>query len=305
MFASINLTQRKNKSEDEDMAPSKLSRMAWEKLYLETLIDHLRPVGNVLEVGFALGYAANRIQTFHPKHHTIIEPDPVIAEKAMQWIQKLSSSLHQPSISVINESWEKALPELGNFNAIFYDDIRPEFEVARTEVLEVGNLALQQGRKLVASVKAQFPELIHTCYADGDLDQLFLEVGDGQKAKMAKFLHELLYNGQISKGQYEKALEKYRLERVEYRPPTVAQPRQDPVLVFLQACLKNHMSKGSRFSWSAGSPNSKFESPEFFDGIITNCHVDYEEKLIPIDVPISCNYYPYKEALIGVVEKQT
>ncbi len=284
------------------MGTSKLLRMAWEKPYLETLIDHLHPTGNVLEVGFAHGFAANRIQTFHPKHHTIIEPNPIVAAKAIEWAQNQSDP---SSISVIHSSWEAALPRLGIFNAIFFDDIRPEFEATRMEVLEVGNLALQEGRKLVARVKAQFPDLMHTHYTDSAIDQLFLEIGESQGPQIAKFLHELLYNGQISQGQYEKALAKYSLEKVEYTPPKIVQPIQDPVLVFLQACLKNHMCKGSRFSWSAGSPISKFESPEFFDGIITNAEVDYEEKLIPIEVPTSCKYYPYKEALIGIVEKQT
>ncbi len=280
------------------MSPPQLSRMAWEKPYLETLIDHLRPEGNVLEVGFALGFAAARIQTYHPKHHTIIEPHPVIAAKAIQWAK------NHPSISVIQDSWEHALPQLGIFNAIFFDDIRPEREMVNAQELEVGNMAVQQGRKLIASVKAQFPDLMQTQYADSDIDGLFSQVGKSQSHKMAKFLRELLHNGQISQAQYEKALVKYGLEKVEYTPPKIVEPIADPVLVFLKACLKNHMRKGSRFTWSAGSPISKFESPEFFSAIITNPHVDYEEKLIPVEVPASCEYYKYKEALIGVVEKQ-
>ena len=47
--------------------------MEWEKPYMHACIDALKPFGDVLEIGFGLGYSAERIQTYHPKSHTIIE----------------------------------------------------------------------------------------------------------------------------------------------------------------------------------------------------------------------------------------
>ncbi len=284
---------------DMQFLPQKpILRMAWEKPYLEALIDHLRPQGAVLEVGFALGYAAAHIQTYHPRHHTIIEPDPVIAAKAIEWAKSY------PSISVVQDTWEHALSKLGVFDSIFFDDLKPELEIERTQVVEAGNMAVQQGRKLIASIKMQFPEMMNIKYSDSDIDFLVSHEAQFEPHVMAKFLHELLRNNQISEEQYERVLSKYGLEKLVSTPLLAVKPAIDSVLVFLKACLKKHMRKGSRFSWVASSPMSKFESPEFFEAIITNPHVDYQETVIPVEVPATCEYYKEKVALIGVVEKQ-
>ena len=55
--------------------------MEWEKPYMEACIDRLRPKGDVLEIGFGMGYSATQIQKYKPKSHTIIEMDPVVIKK--------------------------------------------------------------------------------------------------------------------------------------------------------------------------------------------------------------------------------
>lgn len=284
---------------DMQFLPQKpVVRMDWEKPYLEALIDHLRPQGDVLEIGFALGYAADHIQRYRPRHHTIIEPNPVVAAKAVEWAKSY------PSISVIQDTWEHALSKLGVFDSIFFDDLKPELEAQRTQVVEAGNMAVQQGQKLIASIKTQFPEMLNIKYSDADIDSLISQVPQFEPHNMAKFLHELLRNNQISEEQYERVLSKYGLEKVVSTPPMAIKLAIDCALVCLRTCLKNHMRKGSRFSWVASNPTSKFESPEFFEAIITNPHVDYQETIIPVEVPGTCKYYKDKVALIGVVEKQ-
>ena len=52
--------------------------MEWEKPYMKALIKKLNPKGDVLEIGFGLGYSANEIQKYKIKSHTIIEADPTI-----------------------------------------------------------------------------------------------------------------------------------------------------------------------------------------------------------------------------------
>ncbi|MDE3055410.1 MAG: hypothetical protein KGI80_01750 [Verrucomicrobiota bacterium] len=64
--------------------------MKWEELYLEALIGRLQPFGHVLEIGFSLGYSSKLIQTARPTHHTIIEVDPEVAEKAAAWASHYS-----------------------------------------------------------------------------------------------------------------------------------------------------------------------------------------------------------------------
>ena len=46
--------------------------MEWEKPYMEACIDKLQPKGDVLEIGFGMGYSATQIQKYKPKSHTII-----------------------------------------------------------------------------------------------------------------------------------------------------------------------------------------------------------------------------------------
>jgi len=259
----------------------------WQKKYFETIIDHLRPKGAVLEVGFASVYAAERFQTYPLSHHTIIATDPDAAKRAREWAQK------KTTVTVIQESWEKALPKLGVFDSIFFDDLNKEFG---RQSLQKSSLMVEKGKKLIKSVKEQFPEITKIKYKDFELESFMAQAAPYQPEYMAKFLHELLSNQQISEGQYAKMLSKYGLERIE---SCLFHDIADPVLVFLQACLKKHMRKGSRFSWAAHVPISKFENPSFFEAIITNPQVDYQEMVIPIE---PCQEYPYKEMLVGVVE---
>ena len=45
--------------------------MEWEKPYMEALVDRLQPSGDVLEIGFGLGYSADAIQKYDINTHTI------------------------------------------------------------------------------------------------------------------------------------------------------------------------------------------------------------------------------------------
>lgn len=280
------------------MAKGKLARMEWEKPYLEALIDELRPSGKVLEVGFGLGYSASRIQTYKPEHLTIIEKDASIAAQAAKWAGS------NPAITIVQDKWENALPKLGRFDAIFFNDFEPEIELAKLEQQETGSLLVKQGKELISKVKQEIPKLTEMRYSDADIDAFFSEVGQFHKAEMAVFLHELHKNGQISKQQYEAMIAKYNLTKTEAKTLKIIEERRDQMMAFLKACLKSHMHKGSRFSCFSSSPLSKYENPEFFEAVITNTDLDYEERLITVNVPKSCAYYKHEQALIMVIQKQ-
>ena len=283
---------------DSQFFGEKLVRMCWEKPYLEALIDHLRPSGNVLEVGFALGYSSTRIQTFNPKHHTIIESVPEIAVQATQW-----ASAHE-NVSVMQGQWENILPTLGVFDAIFFNDFNPNSVLTSDTSRQVANLAIQKGKDLISNIKKTFPQIISIRYADADIDEFFNNMGRFDSSQMSSFLYELMQNGHISEGQLDAAVSKYQLQKNVSHTSSMSALKTDPTMVFLQACLKNHMHKGSRFSCFSWSPISKFEHPEFFDLIITDPDYDYQETFMQIDVPESCKYYKYNEALIITLEKQ-
>lgn len=289
---------QQNNSAKQFLTEKPITRMAWEQPYLKALIDHLHPAGEVLEIGFALGYSSAHIQTFHPKHHTIVESDPEIAAKASKWAD------HNPAITVIHDTWENVLPNLGIFDAIFFNDIDPELEAQKTQDLNTGNMIVKNGQELIAQVKRQLPQIMHIKYTDSELEAFFSQVCPFNPPEMGNFLHELMRNGQISEEQHERTLSKYGLQKNTSSIPTTIKKPTDCMLLFLKTCLKNHMRKGSRFSCFASSPISKFESPEFFEAIITSPNYDYQEKTMPVEVPKSCEYYQYKEALIMMVEKQ-
>lgn len=240
----------------------------------DELVDRLQPKGNVLQIGFSSGVIAEKIQTYHPKHHTIIEPNRAVGEKAGA----------RPGWKVIIDRWEHALPKLGSFDVIFYDDFNPEREREMAKLAVVANVSVQKGKEAISRVHARFPNLTQMKYLDSDLDQLLNQFGKDKHPQLAYFLKELLRNGQISQDQYERRSSGLEVPK--------AVPPPDPLLALLQACLKNHMEKASHFACISSVSVSKFENPRFFEEIITNPDYDYEEEV------------PFKGVLAFVVTKR-
>lgn len=91
--------------------------MEWEKPYMEAIIDHLLPYGDVLEIGFGMGYSSNQIQKHNISTHTIIEDNPVVLEKLYSWAKN-----QKHKVIVIEGTWQDQLKDLGKFDSIFFDD---------------------------------------------------------------------------------------------------------------------------------------------------------------------------------------
>lgn len=267
-----------------------IARMEWEKSYLQALVDALQPSGDVLEIGFNLGFAATHIQTYKPKSHTIIEANPATADAAREWAKNYSN------ITVLNASWEKALPELGKFDAVFFDDYSVGMD---TRVLHE---TLHSEKELFAFVAEKIPQLNSIQYSDADLRLFYEEKGKHHPKETARFLSELKEAGQIALEQYERMLKDYDLEKTTV---PVSASFKESCSIFLETCLHNHMHPGSRFSCFSGNPASKYEQPWFFENVITNPFLDYHEKWMPVDVPPSCVYYPYTTALILLIKKSS
>jgi hypothetical protein len=90
--------------------------MEWEIPYMKKCIEKLNPFGDVLEVGFGMGYSANQIQNYNINSHTIIECDPVVFEKALEW-----SKNQKNKTKIIFGKWEDVYKTLGKFDCFFYD----------------------------------------------------------------------------------------------------------------------------------------------------------------------------------------
>ena len=92
--------------------------MQWEKPYMDAIIENLSPKGDVLEIGFGLGYSANKIQSFNINSHTIIENNPVVFEILKKWALKQKNK-----VNIIFGNWQEVLPNLKEkYDSIFFDD---------------------------------------------------------------------------------------------------------------------------------------------------------------------------------------
>lgn len=286
--------------------------MEWEKPYMQACIDALQPFGAVLEIGFGLGYSATHIQSYKPSSHTIVEYHPDIAHLARSWASSYSGA------QIVEDTWQNALSDLGVFDCIFFDDY-PLYDEGQMREMEQqterSSHLLKQGESLVQEVHAALPFLREIQYSDEHLEELFQGVPLQTRERglhLAQFLNELKANGQITDSQFQKY--KGRLidgkliaeadiaQRVKAKEE--ARRPDDRLFTFLKLCLAKHMRNGSRFSCFLSSPTSKYEDDKFFEEIIANPLLDYQEERIRIDVPAHCDYYHGTEALVITITKR-
>ena len=92
--------------------------MEWEKPYMESLVNKFNPFGDVLEIGFGLGYSANAIQKYDINSHTIIECDPTVLERTHEWANK-----QKHKVIIVEGYWQEQLPLMNQrFDSFFFDD---------------------------------------------------------------------------------------------------------------------------------------------------------------------------------------
>lgn len=91
--------------------------MEWEKPYMQTCIQKLQPFGDVLEIGFGLGYSATEIQKFSINSYTLIECDKKIYQRALEWKKQ-----YNHPINIIFGRWENVYKILPKYDCAFFDD---------------------------------------------------------------------------------------------------------------------------------------------------------------------------------------
>ena len=93
--------------------------MAWVKPYMEKCIEILRPHGDVLEVGFGMGYSATAINKYPIRSYTVLEKDTQVLKKFKRWKPKQKNK----KIKLIEGMWQYTLPSLNKkYDCIFFDD---------------------------------------------------------------------------------------------------------------------------------------------------------------------------------------
>ena len=271
--------------------------LEWRKLYAEALIDALKPTENVLQIGFCHGFAAECIQKHHPKTHIIIEANPEVVEKATTWVNG------RKNIKVIQGKWEDVLATIGSFETIFFHDYpSPDHDISIMNFLfpEHTLKASNEAKKLLSFLEEQMSKLT-VKFTDQDIEDFYQKIGRSNPNEMPAFFKKLKDNKNISDIQYEKYKKyfdaKQHEQLMEPNPKEIIK-KADNMLEFLEECLKNHMMKGSRFSAFLNSQKSKYEDSQFFDNIITNTDIDFQENFISIKTSDKT-----REALVILVEK--
>ncbi len=289
--------------------------MEWEKPYMHACIDNLKPFGDVLEIGFGLGYSAERIQSFAPKSYTIVEYHPEVALKARAFAAKY------PHVTIIEDTWQHALSSLGTFDCIFFDDypLQSEEEMQQMEKESAHSTSLlNQGDQILQSAHETLPMLRTLKYSDADLLCLMQEIPAHDPAlclQFAKFLIELCADHQITETQVQNAFkilvdEKKvsedalkALKKEEAKDPFSFSRKGDRLFQFLSQCLKSHMRKGSRFSCFLSSSVSTFEDDQFLNEVIVNPFLDFREEEIVLEVPENCTYFSGNRAFVITITK--
>lgn len=99
--------------------------MEWEKKYMKACINALSPHGDVLEIGFGMGYSASRIMSYTPNSYTIVECDDNVIKRIKDWAKGYPNQ----KIIIIKGKWQDIIPTIGKFDSIFFDDFPNDREI--------------------------------------------------------------------------------------------------------------------------------------------------------------------------------
>ena len=90
--------------------------MDWEDAVMKKSADYIcENGGDILEIGFGMGIAADYIQANSINSHTIVENHPQIIEKAKAWASGKSN------VTIIENDWHSVKDSLSTYDGIFYD----------------------------------------------------------------------------------------------------------------------------------------------------------------------------------------
>jgi len=90
--------------------------MDWEDNIMKASADYIcEGSGDILEIGFGMGIAADYIQANSITSHTIIENHPQIIEKAKAW------AVGKSNVTIVEGDWYVIKDSLSTYDGIFYD----------------------------------------------------------------------------------------------------------------------------------------------------------------------------------------
>lgn len=264
----------------------------WKKAYFDELVKALNPSDDVLQIGFDEN-AANEIQKFKPKSHTIVVASSD-AKKASAWANS------HANCKIIEGEWKNALSKLGTFKTVLYSDYQ-DVDAMKTMNYLFSEEIMTEVAKTKELLKAMGEEMSHVPmrYSDNDLEEFYKKIGQYNQEKLLTFFRNLANNNNITENQYEVIIKKYKLDAEKNKQASDSSVPQEAMLDCLEDCLKNHMKIGSRFCSFASNATSKYDDSQFFEKIITDPHVDYKETIVSLKLPKK-----NQDALVVIIEKK-
>ena len=258
--------------------------MEWEKPYMQACIDALKPSGDVLEIGFGLGYSADYIQTYPIKSHTIIECDETVLARAHAWAKD------KPNVTILAGTWQDLLPTLPIYDTIFFDDYP----------LTLSAPSYEQELSQIASETAQYQP---SSYTDQDLQYLLDNMRGGDKLPQSfyeTFFNKLLKDAHITQKQYD-----WVFSQLQFTPEPPLQDRGpgDRLFEFLRPAIANHLRIDGRISCYIERTESLYQYTEFRNLIINDPFLDFTEHTIPISPSPHCKYFKGDKAYVIVITR--
>ena len=97
---------------------SSVVMMAWERPYMEALVDALEitPADMVLEIGYGLGFSCAAIQRRRPRRHVVVECDANVRERIPEGVE-VAAATWQAYLADANDNFP-----VHRFSAVFFDD---------------------------------------------------------------------------------------------------------------------------------------------------------------------------------------
>jgi hypothetical protein len=266
----------------------------WKQDYAKALIAALQPTGDFLQIGCMPGELESQ-KRYQTKSHTLIECDLQKGQAAQEWAKK------EPNRSYLPGTWNSELPKLGKFNTILYFDYQGIDDTLTLNYLFADEIIdeVAKAKKYLRQLADEMAQ-ISVQYSSQQLEEFYQKVGCHHKDKMNQFFRNLMVNKNITIQQYDDLIAKFGLENVQPKDELFLMDKPRSMLECLQECLANHMSVGSRFVAFSNDISSHYEDAQFFDRIISNTQLDYQEKLVPIAIE-GRNY----DALVLLIEKKS
>lgn len=90
--------------------------MNWEDSIMKASADYVcENGGDILEIGFGMGIAADYIQANNVNSHTIIDNHPQVIEKLKAWAK------NKTNVTIVEGDWYSVKDSLATYDGIFYD----------------------------------------------------------------------------------------------------------------------------------------------------------------------------------------